>query len=65
MYFHGKDEEMPLIRMTRISGRRIIITLPSQILDAYDIKNSDFLEITPLQQGEILMKKTEEKELVR
>lgn len=56
---------MPLIRMTRISGRRIIITLPSQIMDAYDIKNSDFLEITPLQQGEILMKKTEEKELVR
>jgi hypothetical protein len=34
-------------------------------MDAYDIKNSDFLEITPLQQGEILMKKTEEKELVR
>jgi len=65
MYFYGKDEEMPLIRMTRISGRRIIITLPSQIMDAYDIKNSDFLEITPLQQGEILMKKTEEKELVR
>jgi len=65
MYFYGKDEEMPLIRMTRISGRRIIITLPSQIMDAYDIKNSGFLEITPFQQGEILMKKTEEKELVR
>jgi len=64
MYFHGKDEEMSLIRMTWISGRSII-TLPSQIVDAYDIKNSDFLEITPFQQGEILMKKTEEEELVR
>jgi len=64
MYFHGKDEEMPLIRKTRISGRRIIITLPRKIVDAYDIKYSDLAEITPLQQGEILMKKTEG-ELVR
>ncbi|MBE3122486.1 MAG: hypothetical protein IMZ43_05580 [Thermoplasmata archaeon] len=56
---------MPLIRMTRISGRRIIITLPSQIVGASDIKNSGFLEITPFQQREILMKTTEEKELVR
>jgi hypothetical protein len=63
MYFHGKDEEMPLIRKTRISGRGIII-LPSQIVDAYHIKNSDFLQITPLQQREIHMKTTEE-ELVR
>ena len=38
MYFHGKAEEMPLIRKTRISGRSIIITLPSQIVNVYDIK---------------------------
>jgi hypothetical protein len=55
---------MPLIRKTRISGRRIIITLPCQIVDASYIKNRDFLAITPLQLGEILMKKTEA-ELVR
>jgi hypothetical protein len=64
MYFHGKDEEMPLIRKTRISGRSIIITLTSQIVVTSDIKNSDFLAITPFQQHEILMKKTEA-ELVR
>jgi hypothetical protein len=64
MYFHGKDEEMPQLRMTRTSGRSIIITRPSQIMGASDIKNSNFLEITRFQQGEIL-RKTTEGELVR
>jgi hypothetical protein len=58
MYFHGKDEEMPLIRKTRISGRSIIITLSSQIVDASYIKNRDFLESLSIQQAKILMKKT-------
>ena len=63
MYFHGKDEEMPQIRMTRTSGGSII-TRPSQIVDAPDIKNSDFLESLSIQQAKILMKKTKG-ELVR
>jgi hypothetical protein len=58
MYFHGKDEEMSLIQKTMIPGRSIII-LPSKIVDVDDIKNCDLLEIIPLQQREILMKKTE------
>lgn len=62
MLFHGKDEEMPLIRKTRISTRSIIITLPHQIVDAYDITNSNFFEVVPLQQGEILMKNVEEEQ---
>jgi bifunctional DNA-binding transcriptional regulator/antitoxin component of YhaV-PrlF toxin-antitoxin module len=49
---------MSLIRKTRISGKSIVITLPSQIIEAYDIKHGDYLEITPLEPGTILMKKT-------
>jgi hypothetical protein len=64
MLFHGKDEEMPLIRKTRISTRSIIIiTLPHQIVDAYDITSSDFFKVVPLQQGEILMKNVEEERM--
>ncbi len=62
MLFHGKDEEMPLIRKTRISTRSIIITLPHHIMDTYDITNSNFFEVVPLQQGGILMKNVEEEQ---
>ena len=51
------SRDMPLTRKTRVSGRSIVITLPSQIVEAYDIKNGDFLEITPLEEGAILIKK--------
>lgn len=56
---------MPLIRKTRISGKSIVITLPSQIVEAYGIKHGDFLEITPLERGTILMKKTKNEETPR
>jgi len=53
---------MSLTRKTRASGKSIVITIPSQIVEAYDIKNGDFLEITPLEHGTILIKKTREQE---
>jgi bifunctional DNA-binding transcriptional regulator/antitoxin component of YhaV-PrlF toxin-antitoxin module len=49
---------MPLLRKTRNAGKSIVITLPRQIVEAYDIKQGDFLEITTLEPGTILMKKT-------
>lgn len=56
---------MPLTRKTRVSGRSIVITLPSQIVEAYDIKNGDFLEITPLEEGAILIKKPQGPKVVQ
>lgn len=51
---------MPLTRKTQASGKSIVITLPSQIVKAYDIKNGDLLEITTLKEGTILIKKPQE-----
>jgi antitoxin component of MazEF toxin-antitoxin module len=53
---------VPLTRKTRVSGKSIVITLPSQIVEAYNIRNGDLLEITPLEYGTILVKKTERKD---
>ncbi|MBN1280549.1 MAG: AbrB/MazE/SpoVT family DNA-binding domain-containing protein [Candidatus Thermoplasmatota archaeon] len=48
---------MPLTRKIRVEGNSIVVTIPSQIVEAYGIKHGDLLEITPLEQGTILMKK--------
>ena len=56
---------MALIRKTRVAGKSLVITLPRQIVEAYDIQNGDFLEITPLEPGTILMKKTQQGETIR
>ncbi len=47
---------MPLIRKTRNSGSSIVINIPSQIVEAYDIATGDFLEIIPLK-NEIKIRK--------
>ena len=47
---------MPLTRKTRNSGSSIVLTIPSQIVDAYNISSGDFLEIIPLE-NEIRIKK--------
>ena len=47
---------MPLTRKTRISGSSIVVTIPSQIVEAYDISSGDFLEVIPLDK-EIRLKK--------
>ena len=48
---------MPLTRKTRMSGSSIVITIPSQLVEAYDINIGDLVEITPIKNGEIRIKK--------
>lgn len=48
---------MPLTRKTRLSGSSIVITIPSQLVEAYDINSGDIVEITPLRDGEIRIRK--------
>jgi len=49
---------MTLTRKTRASGSSIVVTIPSQLTEAYDIHCGDLIEITPLRNGEIKIKKT-------
>lgn len=49
---------MPLTRKTRISGSSIVVTIPSQLVEAYDINSGDTIEIVPLKNGEIKIRKT-------
>jgi len=48
---------MTLTRKTRASGSSIVVTIPSQIVEAYDIRCGDCIEIIPLKDGEIKIKK--------
>jgi len=48
---------MTLTRKTRASGSSIVVTIPSQLVEAYDISSGDTIEITPLKNGEIRIKK--------
>ena len=49
---------MPLTRKTRTSGSSIVVVIPSQLVEAYDINLGDFVEIIPLKDGEIKIRKT-------
>ena len=48
---------MPLTRKTRLSGSSIVITIPSQLVEAYDISCGETVEIIPLKNGEIKIRK--------
>jgi len=48
---------MPLIRTIRVSGRSIVLTIPSQLAEAYDICNGEEMEIIPLGHGELKIRK--------
>ena len=48
---------MPLTRKTRYSGSSIVVTIPSQLIEAYDIHTGDSVQIIPLKNGEIRIKK--------
>ncbi len=50
---------MPLTRKTRVSGRSIVIVIPSQLVEAFDINRGDTVEIVPTKNGEIKIKKVE------
>ena len=51
---------MSLTRKTRLSGRSIIVTIPSQLVKAFDINDGDKVEIIPIRFGEIKIKKIDE-----
>ena len=51
---------MPLIRKIRNSGNSSVVTIPSQLLDAYDICNGDIVEVRPNGNGEIIIKKIDD-----
>lgn len=48
---------MALVRKTRASGSSVVVTIPSQLVEAYDISMGDTVEIIPLKNGEIRIKK--------
>jgi antitoxin component of MazEF toxin-antitoxin module len=48
---------MPLTRKTRASGSSIVVTIPSQLVEAFDINTGDLVEIVPLKNGEIIIRK--------
>jgi len=48
---------MTLTRKTRVSGTSIVVTIPSQIVEAFDINCGDEIEIIPIKKGEIIIKK--------
>ena len=47
---------MPLTRKTRVSGSSIVVTIPSQLAEAFNIHSGDCVEIVPLKDGEIKIK---------
>ena len=53
----SKDGVMPLIRKTRLSGSSIVVTIPSQLVEAFDINSGDLVEIIPIRNGEIRIRK--------
>ena len=48
---------MPLTRKTRNSGSSIVVTIPCQLIEAYDIHFGGSVQIIPLKNGEIKIKK--------
>ena len=48
---------MPLTRKTRFSGSSIVVTIPSQLVEAFDITKGDLVEIIPYKNGEIRIRK--------
>jgi len=48
---------MPLTRKIHNSGKSIVVTIPSQLVEAFDISTGDLVEIIPIKNGEIRIKK--------
>ena len=53
---------MPLTRKTRLSGSSIVVTIPSQLVKAYDISDGDEIEIIPLRHGELKIRKMRDRQ---
>ena len=48
---------MALTRKTRASGNSLMVAIPSQLVEAYNIHTGDEVEIIPLKNGEIIIRK--------
>jgi len=48
---------MSLTSKTRASGSSLVVTIPSQLVEAFDIHTRDEIEIIPLSNGKIKIKK--------
>ncbi len=48
---------MPLTRKTHLSGSSLVVTIPSQLVEAYGINEGDEVEIIPLKHGELKIRK--------
>ncbi len=49
--------EMPLTRRARVVGSSLVVTIPSQLAKAHDIKDGDEIEIIPTGVGEFTIRK--------
>ena len=52
---------MPLTRKARMVVSSLVITIPSQLAKAHDIKDGDDLEIIPMGVGEFKIKRFDAK----
>ena len=48
---------MPLTRKIHKSGKSLVVTIPSQLAEAFNINNGELAEIIPVKNGEIKIKK--------
>jgi AbrB family looped-hinge helix DNA binding protein len=48
---------LPLTRKARVVGSSLVVTIPSQLAKAFNIKDGDKIEIVPIKAGEFLIKK--------
>jgi len=53
---------LPLTRKTRGSGSSIVVTIPSQLIKAYDINCGDPVIIIPSKYGEIIIRRANGKD---
>jgi len=49
--------EMTLTRRARVVGSSLVVTIPSQLAKAHDIKDGDEIEIIPTDVGEFTIRK--------
>lgn len=52
---------MPLVRKIRSNKGNMVVAIPSQFVEAFNINKGDMIEIMPLKNGEIRIKKLEGK----
>lgn len=56
---------MPLTRKARVVGSSLVLTIPSQLAKANDIKDGDELEIIPAGFGKFIIRKVVKNKRVR